>query len=413
MSLYDVIIIGGGIAGLATAASLQRRGVANILILEKASALRPVGAAIGLFPHGLAALEQVSPDAFKRVIAAAIPMKKNVMRDADSGVVLSEHEIAPSTSATHPNMVYMVWYLLQRYLREDVSEVRLWLCATATTFVEDEHCVTVEGLRAGESFAVRAKVVVGADGIRSAVRRSLWKKCALTYHGKMMLRSCVDVSALEEGMCPALGVQERFVGSEEGKMFSVRETSPGIATVTAMANFDNPFYAADADARKARMQDMFRGYPEAVQHVIQRTPSYSFLESAIYDIEVVEEWSKGRVVLIGDAAHAMCPVLGQGANMGLEDAAELSYALAPMLRDTKIGREQLCQSLRAFWTARKERVCAVHLASREKSAAENRSMRGTGPGFLGTSVEERQQLELFLQNLYKWRPSIEPPLVKA
>lgn len=78
MPLDDVIIIGGGISGMATAASLCRRGVTNILILEKASALRPVGAAIGLFPNGLAALGQISPATLARVLSSAIRMNKNV-----------------------------------------------------------------------------------------------------------------------------------------------------------------------------------------------------------------------------------------------------------------------------------------------------------------------------------------------
>lgn len=408
MSLYDVIIIGGGIAGLATAAALRRRGVANVLILERASALRPVGAAIGLFPHGLAALEQVSPAALDGVISSAIPIKTSVMRDADSGAVLSAREVPRSSSGTHPNLVFTVWYQLQGRLREAVPEESLWLGATAATFVEEDDGVTVEGSRAGERFSVRARVVVGADGIRSAVRESLWGERALNYHGVMALQSCVDVRDLDEGMCPPAGESVRYACGEAGKVFGVRETSPGIATVTAVVKSVRPVFAGDADARKARMRELFSGYPEAVRHVIERTPSSAVLENAIYDIEVVEGWSKGRVVLVGDAAHAMTPAWGQGANMGLEDAAELSFVLAPLLKEKNLGKEELCEVLLRFWKARRERVCAVHAVSREKGLSISNQSKETVP-----SAEEEQEEEQFLQKLYGWKPSTEPPLVGA
>lgn len=416
MPLHDAVVVGGGIAGLATAAALRRRGVGRVLVLEKASALRPVGAAIGLFPNGLAALDAVAPRAADRVRAAAVPMRRNVTRDADGGRVLSDRAVGAAGDGRHPSPLYLVWYLLQEYLRDEVCAESVWLGTTAERFVEEEEgegegaggCVAVYGSRGGESFCVRARVVVGADGIRSTARRALWGACALRYHGKMMLRSCVRVRELAEGVLPPAGESVGYVGGEQGKLFAMRETSPGIATVTAMARFDEPVYARDAEARKARVRDMFSGYPEAVRHVIERTPAHAFVESAVHDAEVADEWSKGRVVLVGDAAHAMTPGLGQGANMGLEDAAELAHVLAPLLRDPGAGRAEMVAGLRAFWTARKERVCAVHAASRESTAAVNRRSKETG-----ARAGEREKEEVFLQRLYGWKPSKEPALVAA
>lgn len=74
----------------------------------------------------------------------------------------------------------------------------------------------------------------------------------------------------------------------------------------------------------------------------------------------MDELAKGRVVLIGDATHAMTPYLGQGTNIGQEDAAELSHVLAPVLRGKNVGKEKLCGGLLALGKARRERIHPVH-----------------------------------------------------
>jgi 2-polyprenyl-6-methoxyphenol hydroxylase-like FAD-dependent oxidoreductase len=83
--------------------------------------------------------------------------------------------------------------------------------------------------------------------------------------------------------------------------------------------------------KKKRFQDLFSDYPTLVQHVLDRLDGAAIHEDATRDIEVEPKWSQGPVTLIGDAAHAMTPHMGQGANQGLEDVCHLVHELVPVL----------------------------------------------------------------------------------
>merc|ERR1712003_314840 len=102
-------------------------------------------------------------------------------------------------------------------------------------------------------------------------------------------------------------------------------------------------------------------------------------ENAVYDIQVEERWSDGPVVLIGDAAHAMTPGMGQGANQGLEDACELANLLAPALlllpasAANSSDDEDVSHVLERFWRGRIDRVKKIHAASKARTESVNRS----------------------------------------
>ena len=131
------------------------------------------------------------------------------------------------------------------------------------------------------------------------------------FHGKMMFRSVLPVDALDAGVCPPAGTSNAWSGDEEGKLFAFRETSPGLATVTAMAKFAKADTRDHPEDRRKRLKELFSDYPAKVHHILDRMDSQCIFEHAVYDIDVLSRWSEGCVVLIGDAAHAMTPGLGQ------------------------------------------------------------------------------------------------------
>jgi salicylate hydroxylase len=358
----DVVIIGGGLVGMATAVALAHRGgigLSKIQIYERASSLRPIGAAIGLYPNGLTALEYISPQVATQVQATCIPSRYFVRRDLQSHLV-RETDVR-NIQATSP--VMFVWYQLQRLLYEALPEGVLNLGCTLDSFQvldtetsdgEENSRVQVCISRRSPSGEVvtetkTAKVLIGADGIHTTVRTQLFGKRQLYYHGKIMYRSVLDLHTLDTGTCPPPGTQLSFQGDEPGKSFSIRETSPGIVTVTAAAlcnehllksileRSSNPkddntsSEEALGNLKKKRFQDLFSDYPTLVQHVLDRLDGAAIHEDAIRDIEVEPKWSQGPVTLIGDAAHAMTPHMGQGANQGLEDVCHLVHELVPVL----------------------------------------------------------------------------------
>ena len=133
--------------------------------------------------------------------------------------------------------------------------------------------------------------------------------------------------------CPPAGTQISYQGSDAGQSFSWRETLPDVMTITAAV-----IISADEDemtrlmTRKERFQTRFAHYPAAVQDLLQALSSDNIHEGRVRDVDAVPTvWSDGPVALVGDAAHAMTPNMGQGANMGLEDVCVLVHGLVPLL----------------------------------------------------------------------------------
>jgi 2-polyprenyl-6-methoxyphenol hydroxylase-like FAD-dependent oxidoreductase len=437
----DVVIIGGGLVGMATAVALAHRGgISNIQILEKASSLRPIGAAIGLYPNGLAALEYISPQVATQVQETCIPSRYFVRRDLNETLV-RETDVR-NIQATSP--VMLVWYQLQRLLYEALppSEgggvLHLGCTLDSCQVLESDASNGEENSssrvqlcisrRSPDGEVVKetktCKVLIGADGIQSTVRNQFFGKRQLYYHGKIMYRSVLDLGMLHAGTCPPPGTQLSFQGDELGKSFSIRETSPGIVTVTAAAlccdehllktilesnNNNNPKDDTISpeklnSLKKKRFQDLFSDYPApTVQHVLDRLDATAIHEDAIRDIEVEPRWSQGPVTLIGDAAHAMTPHMGQGANQGLEDVCHLVQELAPVLLATTTG-SSISEALTRFWKSRIERVQEIHQQSRQNSVQSNTFDKESA----ATPFERRKYSESFQNRLYNWKPP--PPM---
>jgi len=88
--VYDVVIVGAGLAGLATAVGLYERGVTNIVVIEKATQFHKVGASIALFQNGIRALEYISPSISKRVKSSCIPITELLVKDGITGNVVEK-----------------------------------------------------------------------------------------------------------------------------------------------------------------------------------------------------------------------------------------------------------------------------------------------------------------------------------
>eukprot|EP00978_Attheya_sp_CCMP212_P047906 scaffold446911_cov55-Attheya_sp.AAC.2 len=125
-------------------------------------------------------------------------------------------------------------------------------------------------------------------------------------------------------------------------------------------------------------------------------------------MNVEEEWSRGPVVLIGDAAHAMTPHMGQGANQGLEDVCELVHRLVPELQTNQNNNnsesshhiDSLSNALYLFWNKRIERVKEVHARSRQNSLQSNTFDKTSA----SIPFQRRNYSASFQDRLYNWKP---------
>jgi salicylate hydroxylase len=389
---------------VATAAALHQRGVKNIAVFEKALSLEPVGAAIGLFPNGLRALQAISPTAHTKVADCCIENRINRIYGLDGSLV---REI-DSSKGDRVSPAFLVWYLLQQFLAEDLEPGVLQLGHGLESFAVDESTglvkVRVKSRHDEQVQEKTCRVLIGADGIHSTVRTQLFGEKELHYHGKLMFRAVMNIEELDAEMCkcPPAGISIAYQGEEKGKLFAFRETAKDIMTITAMAAFETPELMDTDQEKRERLKKLFQDYPENVQHIMDRLAGSALYENAVYDIPVLEEWSKGPVILLGDAAHAMTPGMGQGANQGLEDACELAHDLASFFSNGDSSTQDTAtiipQLLQGFWSRRVERVKPIHTMSRNMTQRVNESSKTTG-------IPLGQKPPPSTKDIYDWKPS--------
>ena len=182
-------------------------------------------------------------------------------------------------------------------------------------------------------------------------------------------------------------------------------------TITAAALSTNRETRSTPQERKERFQTLFQHYPAVVRTMIESLDATTIHEDWIRDVSIPETWSCGPVVILGDAAHAMTPHMGQGANMGLEDVCELVHCLVPVLKPngntttatTCCANATIRAALTSFWQARHARVTAVHEQSRQNSIQSNTFDKETA----SIPFERRNYTQTFKEELYNWQP---PPM---
>lgn len=333
-----ILIIGGGIGGLTLAAFLQR-GRSTVTLAERAAAWRPVGAGISLGPNAVGTLDQLGIGAVLR--ARGVQLRRGILADAGgsplSVVDLEEigRAVGLPTLAIHRAGLHTT--LLEAIDTERVA-IRLGTEATAL----DAHADGVE-VTFNDGTRERFDLVVAADGIHSAVRTRLFGESNVRYSGYVCWRFVVDGVTLD-----APDVAQELWG--RGKRFGI--VPVGERSVYGFATMNEPRgRGAVQGVTRDEFVELFSEFGGEVPKVLRAlAPDHHLILDDIADHPTVR-WSRGPVVLLGDAAHATTPNLGQGAAMAIEDAMVLAGTL---------GRyPTISEALSAYEAARNERVTQI------------------------------------------------------
>jgi 2-polyprenyl-6-methoxyphenol hydroxylase-like FAD-dependent oxidoreductase len=303
------LVIGGGIGGLATAIALRGAGI-EARVFERASEVREVGAGLSLWPNGLRALDAIGlGDAVRRLsvrdMDSALRSWRGRVLVAANGVEL-ERLLGDVSLIIHRGDLLA---LLAGALPADA----ITTSAPCIGFDEDEGGVTARFAGGGEA---RGDLLVGADGIHSAVRSQLWGAAAPRYAGYTAWRAVVPFD--HRRLAPGISIGR-------GCQFGQAPMAGGM--VYWFASHSRPAGSRAAAGWRAELLDLFGKWHAPITDLIASTPDEDILQNDIIDRPPIDAWGRGRVTLLGDAAHAMTPNLGQGANQALEDAQALAASL--------------------------------------------------------------------------------------
>ena len=365
----DIAVVGAGYAGAAAAKALSNLG-ANVIVYEQAAEIREVGAGIGLRPSSM--------DQFgKRGSAEAI---KAVSSPSDAFEILTAdgHRIAieewPEKAAYGETTRFIH--------RGDFIDALVSVLPRGMVRLGHRlERIVDEGPRATLHFAngerATADLVVGADGIKSVVREQLFTDRQPVFAGEHAYRAVIDAAG-------TFGM----VADGNLRMYLGRGTKIYLLPLLHRGQVSFDITALNPDATWAPLvtkEDILatvEGFDERIVEMTRNLDMATVNARAVYDIDPVETWHSDSVVLIGDAAHAMCHHQGQGANSAILDSGALADAL--------VAASSVPEALAAFQATRKPITDELQRISRQGWSEDevDEVFPGQRPGQIGATTVE-------------------------
>lgn len=318
----SVAVVGGGLGGLATTIALQRAGF-EVDVFERAPQLGEVGAGINISPQSVKALLAMGlGDALATV---GSPVTGYIQRSMYTGEPLAETRFAePGTTVSRYGAPYYTFH------RADLVGALAGAIDPARTHLSHELVALAEGsngitLTFANGRTHTADLVIGADGIRSKVREHLYGQDEAQFTGQMVWRALVDASRLPDD---CLGPHGFYGWIGKGThMMTYYLRGRKIINVTTQA--DAAGWVAEGWNTRGDPDEMRRSFPGATADLQQLLDAVTDCSKwGLFGRKPTPHWGRGRIQLIGDAAHPMLPNAGQGAAQAFEDAYVLARWLA-------------------------------------------------------------------------------------
>jgi salicylate hydroxylase len=352
-----VAIIGGGIGGLSLGLALRERGM-SADVYEQAPQLTEIGAAIALSANSTREFARLG--LLEDLAAASTMPTELIYRDWRDARRIAANPVADGNAYVDQ---FGAPYLgihradIQKTLSTAFGVQNLHLGCRLVDIVEKADSVRMEF---ANGRIEEADLVVGADGVRSTVRRWVTGADDAVYSGTSAFRGIVptenlpslpDPHAIQFWMGPDAHLLHYAIGGE-GELvnfFAVVETPRIWQAEGSIAEVHEDVPVAS-----------FRGWHPAVIEMIRAAASP--LRWALFTVRPLLHWHRGRVVILGDAAHGMLPHHGQGANTSIEDA----FTLAALLADA--GPDDLDGTFSRFQTLRRTRTRKIQRSSQVTSS---------------------------------------------
>lgn len=310
------VIIGAGIGGLTTAIALLKKGI-DVTIYEQAEALNEVGAGIWVAPNGLKVFAElgIAEDIIKggKILdkISIVDVNYKPVSIIDGNKIKSKHGFA--TVALHRAT-------LQKILASHIPSEKIVLNKKLKSYQQSDSSISAEfedGTTANGDF------LIDAGGIKSNARAQMQKELNLRYSGQTCWRFVADFDLAKE---------------EEGNMYEIWSKKKGLRIgyskindrqiYVFITNYEKAGGKDDMQSLKNDLVNLCSDFPPLAKEMILSADEKSIIRSDLFDFKPLKSWTVGRMALMGDAAHATTPNLGQGACQAIEDAYVIANQLS-------------------------------------------------------------------------------------
>ena len=335
-----ILIIGGGVAGLTLAGLLQRRGFTPKLV-ERAPAFGKVGYVIVIWPSGSRVLKGLG--VYEKLLEEGCQFTSYYVSNY-KGEVIKTYSIDPVAEKYGPI----------------ISIYRPELIGTLIDAVNPEFIhmnTTVEKIEQAPDFAEvhfesgqteKYDLVIGCDGVRSKTRQQIFGDIPLSYSGMSGWGFWVDPDLSKPD-----GIVEYW---GKGKFIGVWPTKGRLSVFTSVKMPENN--VDTIDTRIDRIKECFKDFGGVVPEMLDQLKDPNEIYFDTYNDLKLDNWSKDRVVLVGDSAHAILPNAGAGVSMAMESAAVIAEELC------RADSKYIVHSLKQYEARRKTRVNKIQDQSR-------------------------------------------------
>ena len=351
-----IAIIGGGIGGLIAARALCRRG-GEVTIYEAAPELREIGAGVALGPNAMKVLRSLGLEDDVRAVAGRSEWA--VTRNGRTGRVISKTSRQQQATSFGSAGATVHRADLLDVLSHSVPGDIVTLGARCVG-VQTDRDVAVARFEDGSE--VEADLIIGADGIHSVVRASLFGPDAPRFTGKICYRSVVPVASVPGA--PPSNDNSQWLGPHGTiVLYPVRRDE----LINVVCHYDDETYRHESwvtECERSEVLERYSDWHESLLRVFSAGDVW--YKWALYDRDPIPHWTQGRITVLGDAAHPMLPYLGQGACQAIEDGCVLAAALTAK-SDDAVG------ALSLYERSRRPRASQVVLASRQRGVSNHLS----------------------------------------
>jgi 2-polyprenyl-6-methoxyphenol hydroxylase-like FAD-dependent oxidoreductase len=358
-SQLNVVIVGGGIGGLFAANALIAQGL-HVAVYEQAPALGEVGAGVFLTPNSVRQLYRVGLGPSVETRGARVGPASEYFRH--DGAPIAPVQVTDSSGWNATFGMHRADFV--DLLAQALPAGAVHTAHQCTGFEQDRELARV-------SFAngavAEGDVVVGADGIHSELRPYVFPPSRPVFSGSVAYRGVV-----RHKQVPYWPTDRWLMWLGKGKHFLAFPLRAG-----KLVNYVG-FVPADAEMKESwsapgdpdLLRREFAGWDSRIGSLLENVQKT--FRWALYDREPLPTWTRGRLTLLGDAAHPMLPHLGQGANQSIEDGMALATILA------RAHRTSVPAALIAYERLRRERVASVQRGARENGMRYDSSYADLG-----------------------------------